>query len=269
MPLASMIFLINDLLQGYEDDEEDSVTRFRKEWGEGWYKGPLVAATGVDVSGRMGLNNLLFRANPYIDEWDLKTILMEGFGGPAGSTAESVFRGAKQIYNEGFSSRNVEAMLPASVRNVLKTYRYQTEGIETRRLDEIVGDPSLKELSGSYAGFGIARKNFAQEKARVKKGISMTINQDKQDLYRKYYLAFKQGDWEGMDTATKAIITFNRRHPQFAITAKSLKSSVESNLQASTRMMAGTLFPKSHYEYFAFAEGNWEYQPDFWKSFGI
>jgi hypothetical protein len=48
------------------DEEEDTAeTAVRKAIGEGFYKGPLTALLGVDLSSRIGLSGLILQANRF------------------------------------------------------------------------------------------------------------------------------------------------------------------------------------------------------------
>ena len=78
----------------FYDEEEDSFrTDTRKNIGEIAYKGPLSYYTGVDVSQRIALTNLIFNENRYLnDPTDEELVALYG-GGVAWSTFKRLRRG--------------------------------------------------------------------------------------------------------------------------------------------------------------------------------
>ena len=249
MPLVGALMSITNLF--LDDEDEDAQTLLRQYLQENIYKGPLTAMTGIDVSGRIGLSNLLFRANPYVQEWDVKTIVMEGLGGPAGSTAEQLLRGAKEMFSDDPNKKPIETMTPAAIKNVLKTFRYVKEdGAYTRRDDLIVGDFTNTELFGQLMGFSPARYTFTQEKNRAKKNISRASNEKTSKLLKYYYLAYRMGDYEEMGRILNEIYKRNAKRPQFGITFDMLKRSMKSHMRTTANTVNGIYLPPNQMAYF-------------------
>jgi len=79
MPIYGAVASLTDLI--LEDDEDDADTVVRKYFGEGWFKGPLVDALGVDFSKRVRLNSLLFEANRYTRDPSIEESIFYHIGG--------------------------------------------------------------------------------------------------------------------------------------------------------------------------------------------
>ena len=64
MPFVGLILGALNLFV-FDDEEEPAEIRANRLFGEFLWKGPTSAVLGTDISGRVGLSNLLFRNNPY------------------------------------------------------------------------------------------------------------------------------------------------------------------------------------------------------------
>jgi hypothetical protein len=96
------------------DDEEDDIeTVVRKAISEGFYKGPLTALLGVDVSSRIGLSGLILQANRFNHDASPKKTCVPLPRWPSLEHHVSSYnRGFKRPYVNGEIERGIEAMLP-------------------------------------------------------------------------------------------------------------------------------------------------------------
>ena len=155
-----------------DDEEEDFDTLVRKQVQEGWYKGPLVALTGLDTASRTALTGLLIQENKYNPDPSLEETLGFYLGGPALSSATRVIRGFEDFGN-GQIQRGIENITPTAVSNALKSLgRYSQEGgVYSRRGDPIYDDMTTGELMGVFFGIQPAGYTQASDKNRIIKGI--------------------------------------------------------------------------------------------------
>jgi len=246
MPFIGSYLLLQNMF--FDDDELDAETRWRGTLGEPLWKGPLVALTGVDVSGRIGLSNLLFRSNPYRNEFNIESFLYETLGGPAGSTVKGFIDGNKDIQNGEFF-RGVERMSPAFARNVLQTGRFAQEGALTRRGDAIVDEFTFLELAGKLVGFSPARYTYANEVNRARKNLDRALNKKKSTLTKQLYKFTTAGDFEAVNEVRKKIVQFNLKHPDVAITPESIERSMKRHQRTTSEMQAGTYITPRNNEY--------------------
>ena len=227
-----------------DDDEEDAETMAREYLGEGLYKGLLNQITGVDVAARIGLSNLILQSNRYNFDPSMEKTIVSTLGGPFYGYGSQVLRGVGDL-KEGEVQRGIENMLPSAFRNVAKTFRYASEdGINTRRGDPIFDDMTPGLFAAQFLGFAPAEYTRNMERNQVLKRIDRTANEDRTKLLRKYYIAMRFGDTQGMRTTMREIAVFNRKHPSAVITPETIKKSMAQHMKTSATMYNGvTLSP--------------------------
>ena len=231
-----------------DDDEEDADTVTRKFLGDPLYKGGIqyltaFAGSELDISSRIGLAHLILGSNKYDFGESGKEEFVNLLGGPALGTLSSVFRGAEDILLRGEMQRGLESMMPASLRNLMQSARFATEGARTRRGDLIADDLNFGDLAGKALGFSPARYTNAQERNQDLKRISRTIDEERTRLLKKYYIATRLGD--DMSDAIKDIDDFNKRHAgkgaKVRITPETIRKSMKQHARTSVDMYNGVV----------------------------
>ena len=126
-----------------------------------------------------------------------------------------------------------------------KTFRYVDEGgINTRRGDPIFDDMTFGLLTAQFLGFAPAEYTRNQERNQVLKRIDRTANENRTKLLRKYYIASRMGDTQGVRDTEQEIAEFNRKHPTAVITPETIKRSMAQHMKTSATMYNGvTLSP--------------------------
>jgi hypothetical protein len=255
-PIYGVLSTMADLLL-LDDDEEDADMVTRRFLTEGWYKGWITELTGMDISARVGLNDLLFRSNRYNNNPSEADVLMQQIGGPAYSTGTQIWGGLTEFATgksasggPGDRMRGLENMLPASVRNVLKTGRFAYDGMEatTRRRDPIIDDMSFNQLMGQFFGFTPAELSLQQEINSQLTRINTTLGQRRTNLMRRYYAAVRFQDTGGMQEIAQEIQDFNSdvgtRYPKAILNGENLRKSLTQNVRTTAKMHNGiTLNP--------------------------
>jgi hypothetical protein len=255
-PIYGVLSTMADLLL-LDDDEEDADMVTRRFLTEGWYKGWITELTGMDISARVGLNDLLFRSNRYNNNPSEADVLMQQIGGPAWSTGTQIWGGLTEFATgksasggPGDRMRGLENMLPASVRNVLKTGRFAYDGMEatTRRRDPIIDDMSFNQLMGQFFGFTPAELSLQQEINSQLTRINTTLGQRRTNLMRRYYAAVRFQDTGGMQEIAQEIQDFNSdvgtRYPKAILNGENLRKSLTQNVRTTAKMHNGiTLNP--------------------------
>jgi hypothetical protein len=230
-----------------DDDEDDAETITRKYLGELAYKGFPTEFMGVDISARIGLNlkDLLFQLGRYNVDMSDEEIMVQVLGGPAWGTFKNIKRGMTEMADPaGDPQRAIEAMVPASIRNALKAYRYGTEGAKTRRGDPIVDDITGGMLLGQAMGFAPTEYTFAQEKAAHVKGMDDAIRTKRSKLMKRYWIAYRQGDFETVGEIQQEIDEFNARHagrPKVWIEPRDIQASAKANERTNARAYNGVI----------------------------
>jgi hypothetical protein len=233
-----------------DDDEEDADMLTRRYLGEGLYKGFLSDISGLDISSRIGLTGLLIRENRYNTDPSAEETLVANLGGPAWSTATQFGRGVSEFYkamtgDEGDMVRGIENMVPAAIRNFIKSGRYLSEGgaIETRRGDVITGDLGSSDLLGQMLGFTPTKATLQQDINQLKVKISNAVSEKRSRLSKLYYIALREGDIDGAQEVLEDIRSFNegvaQSFPDAVIDGEFLKRSLQSHQRTSGEMLKG------------------------------
>jgi hypothetical protein len=245
VPLYGAVQLVADLF--FLDDEEDDFdTIVRKHVGEGWYKGAITKVAGIDVAGRTALTGLLIQENRYNNDPSLEENLGHYLGGPALSVAKRLGRGVSDLAT-GETQRGIENMMPVAIANAYKgTFgRYADQGgAFPRRGDPIYDDMTAGEMASQVLGFPPTEYTFRQEQNMISKRIDISVGKKRSGLHKKYYVAMRLGDFEAADSVFDEIMKFNDRHPEAAITPKSIERSMNQHAKTSLEMYNGvTLSP--------------------------
>ena len=247
VPLYGLVSTVANAFLG--DDEEDADMLTRRYLGEGVYKGFLTELSGMDISSRIGLTGLLIRENRYNTDPSAEETLVTNLGGPAWSTATQMGRGISEVYSAmtggpGEMVRGIENMVPAWVRNFIKSGRYASEGgIDTRRNDVVVGDLGTSDLLGQALGFAPTKATLQQDINQLKVRISKKVADKRSELSKLYYIALREGDMQGVQDVLMDIQAFNEgvveRFPQAVIDQEFLKNSLRSHQRTSEQMQGG------------------------------
>ena len=237
VPLYGMVAMLMDLLW-YDDEEENFDTVVRKGLGEGWYKGWLAQATGLDVASRIKLTDLILEENRFNQDPSMEESLYRVLGGPAGSTIKRFGRGVDNLV-EGDVERALENFVPPAIanfwKNALPWGRTQREGAVTRRHDPIVSDLTGVELGGWALGFTPTRYLLEQDKNLQYMEIGNAARERRAKLLKQFYLARRVGDAELARDVSEGIHKFNNRYAgtKAFITYETLKRSYMGHLETT------------------------------------
>ena len=249
MPLMGALGEIYDLFADDEDDDFDAM--MRKTVGEGFYKGIINTALGVEVSSRISMNSLLYR--PPIIEKDQSKLwtMIEQLGGPVVGIGLSVERGIGLV-GDGEVMRGVQAITPAAVRNIIKGVKQGITGeVTTRRGDAVVEDISLMQAIFQGAGFTnadlVAQYDYNRNELRKRK----TLGADRQALLRDFNMAITQelinGNVTALQEALEAIQKYNDKlspmeTTKYIVLPKTLERSLESFQQRTAETIGGIVY---------------------------
>jgi hypothetical protein len=241
LPMFGMVALIYNLFKG--DDEDDFQTATRKFMGEGLYSGALNATTGLDIASRIGLSDLIFRDQKFAESTSVIASLAETMGGPVFGVASRVERGLRLI-SEGHTERGIEAILPSAMANLLRSYRYSTEGTTTLRGDPITGDISSWNVFAQTFGFAPADYTRQLEINAILKGVDKAKLQEKTNLLRQFYVANRMGDHDSAREALQELIKLQKKHPGLKISASTIIDSMKQHNRTTATMYHGITLSK-------------------------
>jgi hypothetical protein len=241
LPMFGLASIVYNMLKDEEELSFDEVVRLQT--SEMFYKGPVNALTGFEISERVGLSELLYRANRYNSDPSAEETIVQLLGGPAWSTFSGIKRGLNDM-REGEYYRGLESMLPLMVSNPMRAARFYFEGgVQTRGDNFIYEDLTSSELIGRALGFNSAelvrRQDRSSEMVRIGKGVQ----EQRTKLVERYFLAIRAGDDEAADQALDDIAEFNDtvgvRFPPAIISGGDISSSFDRRIDTIQDMVNG------------------------------
>jgi hypothetical protein len=227
LPMMQQVAMLFDYFL-IEDDEPDFVSQLRMTTGELGTYGALDYLLGLRNSERIGLGGAIYREGFQSSGLPPLFQLAEGFGGPVvGLALKYSSPRTREHFAEGRYGRFMEQVLPSSMANFFRAYRYQSEGIQNLRGDIVVDDIGPFHIAAQALGFMPA--SYAQRLAINSLGsrINNAIEGKVQHLMRKRNKAIFEGDMETVREVTKEIDEFRRRHP-----GRIDRGTLESSLRA-------------------------------------
>jgi len=249
LPFFGAMSVLGDMIASlyslFDDDDEpfDLKNELRIFFGDMVYKGPLNYYTNLNFSDRIGMaTDLIYRDNPTgIDKHGLTLEILSQLFGPSVSVftqAETAFKDAQN----GEYLRAIEAILPTFAGNVVKAFRYAEDGVVTRGGEKVVDDISKKNLFMQALGFSPANVNMAYESVRVGKKLERHITAKKKRILDLISDSEESRDMESLLEAKRAMLEFNRKYPEAAITQSTLKRSRAGRENIKKRLLYGYSF---------------------------
>ena len=249
LPMFGIASMLYNLFK--DDDDEDFNMVARRAMGDLLYNGPVEYMTGLSTASRTGLSNLIVKEPRSSGEYSsFSQSLMDSIGGPFPSMIDRFQRGVSMIAS-GNVERGVENLVPVSVANAMKGVRYFTSGeAETLRGDTIYGNIDSGHAFAQILGFTPAEVAKRQEFNAKQKGLSKVEGAKDSNIKGRYYKAYREGDYDGMQEARDMLIEFGAKHPALGYTEGTvdgvLKKSVKLHEGHTKKMIMGKEYPKKH-----------------------
>ena len=244
LPLYGAVSMLMDL--GDEDYEETTDTMLRRYLNnDALFKGVLSEVTGLDVSQRVKLTDLLVEANRFNSDPSPEETLLYYFGGPAWSVFSRGVTGFEKL-RDGNIERGMEDIMPGAVRNAYKALvRYPREGIRTVRGDIIYDDITGGDVLTQLLGFPPVEYTRSIEETSAAKRMESGALQKRAALAKKLYIAKRFGDWERYDELRKEMDRFNETravrdfNPKLRIDDEFIRRSMKRHESTSANMHNG------------------------------
>nr|RDS95200.1 PLxRFG domain-containing protein [Cereibacter sphaeroides f. sp. denitrificans] len=239
--------LMTALLGLFDDDGADGVEEEIKQGLIGLF-GPEIAGlflkgvpghlTGIDLTSRLGMPELWFRApDRQMEGDDLYAYWVEQVIGPVPAIGASIFTGIG-LAADGNVYRGVETAVPKFVRDAMKGFRYMTEGVTTRKGDTILEDVSPAQAITQALGFSPAKVSERYEINNRRMNAQKRIEDDRREILNEITKALRAGERPSRE-AFDQVAEFNRAHPQFAITGDTIRRSLRSRIKAGQDIAEG------------------------------
>jgi hypothetical protein len=229
-------------------------TKFAKEIAK---SGIANYATGMAISERLGLNDMVFRTpSPGKNLKESVANYAEAFFG-AQLTPIKATQDSWDYYSQGEYQKMFESLpfMPKSISALSATERVSREGIETKQGIPILdkGEVTTKELIGQALGFQSARVAEARRIAYATDLIERGIGTEKQAIVGKAATMFLKAINPNRDPedrqrflnmyleTVQKIPKFNIKYPEYGIDGKEIDAKIDAELEkiAASKMFGG------------------------------
>ena len=241
MPLFFVFQGVANAMHALFDDEDEpfDAENWFKNWtnrqfgdffGDTVSRGLLSQATGMNFADRMGINltDMWFPdVKKSQDEVQYMQNLMINLMGPTIGAGVNYVEAYKR-YNDGYTERAIEVMMPAAIKNVLVGTRYMMEGkaltMKGATLDEEI---TPAEALAQMLGFSPEDTAKKQKSAIEMKSANEEIMSRHNDLLNAFFIAVDGNSPEDMQRVIEKIMKFNAANPAVAIDGGALYDSVQ------------------------------------------
>jgi Mg2+ and Co2+ transporter CorA len=222
----------------FGDDDEFDPENWFKNWanrtfggfvGDTISRGLLSQATGLNFADRMNTNlpDLWFPdVRKGTDETDYAKNMFINLMGPSAGALLVNYPEALKRYNDGYTERAMEAMMPAAIKNVLVGVRYMAEGQAESIKGNLIQDVNAGEALAQMLGFSPESVAQAQKAAIEMKNVNESILRKHTDLLNAFFIALDGGDDAMLDKVLDKIAKYNASVPELPIDGEALLKSV-------------------------------------------
>lgn len=258
LPMVSTLLAFASAVGGDDDEPWDAEIALRN-WlaemlgddvSEVISKG-LPRAIGMDLSTRVGLDSLILpRMQDGLEGQRMGENLLAGLSGPVAGIGVNTAKGLGDIAN-GDYVRGAETMLPKVLKDLLKTYRINHEGVKDKSGIEIVAQENigLSDIGQQIIGFRSEKIAQAQEVKSAIYQMDKKLTKRRQELIDDFARAKMAGDEDKADEAWQDIKQFNEtngeKFPKLRVTKISLLKSVRDRQNRINQAKDGIYLPKT------------------------
>jgi hypothetical protein len=252
--LAAGAGALSAAMFGEADDEiTDSEEDFEQAIGSLWMRGPASELLGVDFASRTGFNGMFWRDDPRrLDEIGLQLFAVEQFLGAPYAMVRTKGEAIYDMFVAGELQRGLEKLAPVAARNIMKTFRYMTDGVLTRDGKKITEDLDAYELFMQAFGFTPTQIQQASARAGARKEIVDKVRERRQAFMENAYAQWSQGNQEGYDKALQDISKWNKTKTAAEFNATidwdELEQSFRQRGKAAEEALDGISIPKRYRE---------------------
>ena len=251
LPFVSALLALASMLGSDDDDPWDAEAALRNmladtfgdKAGEVMAKG-FSRLTPLDVSGRLGLNQLIF---PDIQDglegkkW-AESLVVGSTGAVVGAgigAADGVQKILDGRYMEG-----LESMLPVAIRNPLKAVRYATDGQVDKSGITVKDDFNLFELAGQAVGFRPSDLALKQEGKSAVYRRDRALSAAREKILLAMAKAVVEQDAAALRELRGVVAQWNRKHPERAIKSENIMAGVRNRQRRVAGAKDGIYLPE-------------------------
>ena len=210
--------------------------------------GVINAFTGVDLSNRISLGDILVRApNRELEGRDAATYWIEQLAGPVVGIATKQVTAA-HMASEGHWWRGIETSLPKFIADPMKAMRYANEGalnmkgapVKDVDLLSVFGDDlSAWDVFMRMNGFSPQELSRQYRQNNDDKNAENALKKRRGRLMQAYYVAYMARDQGEMRDVFQELRAFGRKNPALGVDAKSVQASLNARIRAQKQAKNG------------------------------
>jgi hypothetical protein len=258
--LTAPIELMLEAMLGDEDEPYDAKDAFRvylsdmfsPEAAEWIMKGAVDAGLNATLSSRVSFGQLWWRdPNVNTDGEAIMTDVLMDLAGPVistvaqiGGTSIDVVRGETTQVN-----RAVEKMTPKVLRDLMRAFRYSTEGALTQHIpqDTLIepDDFNAWDIGLQMFGFTPARLTLAYEQNSYYRNASGKLQRRMDVLTNQVMIAYFADDKKAIKEAWADIDKWNKAQPRLPINGQKLRRSMTSRARRHALSEGGINLPRN------------------------
>ena len=204
--------------------------------------GPVSALTGINLSARIGYDNLFFK-DPVMktgNTWnDTKAWFMDNFAAGVGR-ADEFMKGANFLM-EGNTEQAVKRMVPAAFGAPIKAITAFDEGVKDARGREIIRKGEITLPMAAKMAFGYQPIEVSKSYSRLYGSMEQlgAIKQEGRKLLRALNDARAKGDYDRVIEVEEQIEDFNTLYPGSEITPETIERSQSAYESREKRLYRG------------------------------
>lgn len=194
----------------------------------------LGADDGVSLSSRLSLDiwRMWIRKIPgdkegaaLADEWIRQVV------GPVVGLVPKMLTGVRDLkagsaqLNDDLWWRGWESIMPSPLANAVKAYRYGTEGVKTRRGDDLMEDVTTGQIISQAMGFQPSKIGDLYAENTMLFERKAYLEKRSRNMISGLIRALEEGDTEAATEIREGIRRFNERNPLIRITSERIKNA--------------------------------------------
>lgn len=252
LPFVTTMLAIASALGSDDDDPWDAEAALRNTLSDtfGDAAGEVMAKgfsrlTPLDVSGRLGLNQLIFPdIQDGLDGKKWAESLVVGSTGAVVGAGINAADGMQKIV-DGRYLEGLEGMLPAAIRNPLKAIRYSLDGQVDKSGIVIKDDFDPFELAGQAIGFRSSDLALKQEGKSAIYQRDRSLSAARTKILSAMAKAVMDNDLSAMEKLRDVIVQWNSKNPDRPIRMENIKTSVRNRQRRISGAENGIYIPES------------------------
>jgi hypothetical protein len=154
-----------------------------------------------------------------------------------------VFTGL-QLLHEGNVAKGVETILPAAVRNVVRSARYAATGEEVTLDGDQVLATDAGDVLARALGFTPGELALQYDRNSALKGADAKLLKRRRSLMLRYAMAVRGGDPDGARETLADMRGFNAANPAYAITRDTIERSMRARLRNDAMSRGGIVMSR-------------------------